>query len=81
MSKKIETPVIKTDVTPDGKEVNADSWDTMSVNELYQQLIILQERLFTAQSMGNLPLAKQVERGIKQLKGIISTKTDGSGIF
>lgn len=81
MSKKIDPPVIKTDVTPEGKEVNAEGWNNMSANELYQQLIILQERLFTAQSMGNIPLAKQIESGIKQLKGIISTKTDGSGIF
>ena len=59
------------------KEVQADRWEDMSVNDLYEQLSILQSRAFTAANMNNLPLLRQLQKGIDRCNEIITEKSGG----
>ena len=57
------------------KEVTGDLWEEMTVNQLYEQLSILQQRSYTAWSMGNQPLFDQIQVGIQRLEGIIQRES------
>ena len=59
------------------KEVQSDRWEEMSVTDLYEQLSILQSRAAVAASMNNLPMLKQIQKGIDQCNEIIAKKTGG----
>ena len=61
------------------KEVQADKWDKMSVNDLYEQLSILRSRSYTAAIMNNIPLLDQINRGIEQCEDVIAGKSDDDG--
>jgi len=58
-------------------EVQAERWEEMQLNELYDQLSILQTRAMTAANMNNLPMLQQLQRGIDRCNEIIATKSAG----
>lgn len=57
--------------------VSADEWQQMSVNELYEQKIILQNRIFATSQMKNRNITVQLQRGMIQLEAIIKIKSKG----
>jgi len=62
---------------PDGTEVelvSADEWVDMSINDLFEQKTILNNRLNTVAQFGNPQMLKQMQFGIQQLDGIIRYK-------
>lgn len=67
----------KTPIT--GKEiptVDADMWEEMTPTELYEQLYILEQRMTACYQYGSVDAAKQIQRGITRLQGIIKQKDD-----
>jgi hypothetical protein len=62
------------------KQILIHKWDSMTVNELYDQLNILHDRYFFAQKIGNVPMAEQLEKGVKKLQQLIDSKSDGVSV-
>jgi hypothetical protein len=63
--------------TPNGKEVEvvtADEWMNMSINDLFDQKLVLNNRLNIASQYGNPAMLKQIQAGIMQLEAIIRHK-------
>ena len=63
--------------TPSGKEVelvSAEEWKDMSITQLFDQLMILNNRLTAVMQFGNPAMIKQIQMGIKQLDTIIKYK-------
>ena len=56
--------------------IKPELWGNMSVTELYKQLDILNTRYYTAISLKNLDMQKQIQRGIDQLRELIDSKHD-----
>lgn len=65
------TPITRQKV----EDVDAMSWDKMSLEQLHNQLHIMENRLLYAQSLGKEEIYKQVLVGVNQLKLIIINKT------
>lgn len=63
------------DTTEETKPINADKWETLSVSDLYEQKIILQERMHTAITMNHFQMAEQIQNGIFRIDNIIQRKT------
>jgi hypothetical protein len=62
---------------PDGTEVelvSADEWANMSITQLFEQQLILQNRLTAVMQYGNPAMIKQITIGVKQLEAIINQK-------
>lgn len=64
------TPITKREV----QVVDQSLWPTMQVHDLYDQLIILQQRYFAMLDMGKGQIADQLQFGIKQLEALIAYK-------
>ena len=62
---------------PKSELVDVELWPKMTIGELYGQLSVLQERLFTATSMNNQPMADQIQKGIDHCNAILRSKTNG----
>lgn len=60
--------------------VSADKWQEMTVNELYEQKMILQNRIFASSEMKNRSVMTQLQRGMVQLEAIIQQKSNGDTI-
>ncbi len=63
--------------TPSGAEVElvtADEWNDMSVTQLFDQRIILNNRFAACSQFGNPGMLKQMQLGIRQLDMIIRYK-------
>jgi hypothetical protein len=63
--------------TPSGQEVelvSADEWANMSVTQLWDQKMILNNRLTAVMQYGNPLMIKQINAGIAQLDAIIRHK-------
>jgi hypothetical protein len=63
------TPITKQEI----KQVSAHEWENLTVGQLYDQLLILQQRKFSCQQHAPL-MVNDIERGIKQLQLIIDKK-------
>ena len=63
--------------TPSGKEVelvSADEWKDMNVTQLFDQKMVLNNRLTAVLQYGNPAMIKQITIGIQQLDAIIAHK-------
>lgn len=63
--------------TPSGTEVevvSADEWMGMSVTQLFDQRIVLANRLALCAQFGNPGMLKQINMGINQIDAIIKYK-------
>ncbi len=63
--------------TPSGREVelvSADKWMDMSVTELFDQRITLNNRLNAVMTFGNPAMIKQLQLGVMQIDNIIKHK-------
>ena len=63
--------------TPSGQEVelvSAEEWKDMTVTQLFDQQMILNNRLTAVMQYGNPAMIKQITIGIKQLEAIIAYK-------
>jgi len=64
-------------MTPSGKEVelvSADEWMDMTVSQLFDQRIVLNNRLAIILECGNPAMIKQIQIGIKQLDAVLQHK-------
>ena len=50
------------------KELRSDLWDKLTLNELWLQKILLQQRMDFCGSRGKVEMRKQMERGMKFLE-------------
>lgn len=75
------TKVIDTAYTPTENTIQADDWGNMNINELYEQKMILQNRIFAASEIKNRPLLLQLQQGMIQLENIIQIKSYGETII
>ena len=63
--------------TPSGQEVelvSAEEWKDMTITQLFDQQMILNNRLTAVMQYGNPAMIKQITIGIKQLEAIIAYK-------
>lgn len=60
------------------KHLRSDLWSKMSLNDLWLQKILLQQRIDFANQMGNIGLKEQMERGMKMLQVYIEEKSKSS---
>ena len=63
--------------TPSGQEVelvSADEWKDMNITQLFDQKMVLNNRLTAVMQYGNPAMIKQITIGIKQLDAIIAYK-------
>ena len=58
-------------------ELNADLWGTMSLHDLYEQEILLQNRIDFALRVGNAPMQEQLQRGMAGLQALIKFRNKG----
>lgn len=65
------TPITRQEI----HDVDAMNWDTMSLEQLHDQLHIMETRLMYAQSLMKDEIYSQVLAGINHLKAIIIKKT------
>ena len=49
-------------------ELRSDFWDKLTLNELWLQKILLQQRIDFCNSRGKVDMRKQMERGMKFLE-------------
>ncbi len=66
-------------ITPSGKsveDISADDWADMTVTELFDQKIILNNRLSIVAAHGTPAMMKQIKIGMMQLESIINSKED-----
>lgn len=59
------------------KELNAEMWGDMSLHDLYEQEILLQQRIDFAIHVDNVPLIEQFKRGMLGLQALIKFKNKG----
>jgi len=65
------------DLTPSGNEVelvSADEWANMNVSQLFDQRIVLNNRLAIVSQYGNPGMIKQIQMGIQQLDVVLQYK-------
>lgn len=72
-----ETPVTHEAI----EEVNADQWPLLPTQILQQQYVILNKRLIAAQSVPNVEIIKQIQRGLVQLKYIIDERDEDTKLI
>ena len=65
------TPITRQEIG----DVFGDQWEKMSLEQLYHQLDIMEQRLLYANSLGKEEIYRQVLLGVNQLKAIIIRKT------
>ena len=65
------TPITRQPIT----QVDADSWDKMSLNQLHEQLIALENRLQYAQGIGHIDIVNQLQLGVRQVTAMINKRT------
>lgn len=59
------------------KDLNAELWGTMTLHDLYEQELLLQDRIDFAIRVGNEPLHEQLVRGMQSLQALIKFKNKG----
>jgi len=74
------TKVIDTSAPQTENIVSANEWQEMTVNQLYEQKMILQNRIFASSEMKNRSLMLQLQKGMVQLEAIIQQKSKGDTI-
>jgi len=72
--------VIDTSSPPTENIILADEWHSMNINELYEQKIILQNRIFASSEIKNRSLLLQLQKGMVELEAIIQQKSKGETI-
>ena len=72
----------KRDYNPE-KDLRADLWDTMPLQELWQQKVVMNNRITYLQQMGRNDIALQVARGMQRLEVLIEEhgKDEAISIF
>ena len=55
-------------------ELRSDLWETMSLNDLWLQKILMQQKIDFANNIGNSALKIQLERGMQVLQVLIEEK-------
>jgi len=74
------TKVIDTSAPQTENIVSANEWQEMTVNQLYEQKMILQNRILASSEMKNRSLMLQLQKGMVQLEAIIQQKSKGDTI-
>ncbi len=65
------TPVTKRPI----QQIKADEWGKMTVNDLYEQRSVLQNRVYVAAQIGNSALMQQLQIGVAHLDALIEQKS------
>jgi len=87
--KDVKGPISVTDdITPithqPVNQITANEWSALSLTELWEQRVTLDNRLNYALQLGHSELIKQLQRGLSQLDEIIkqrSSTSDDSGLI
>lgn len=67
-----ETPITRQKI----RQLDAEQWPNMSLNELYDQRVILANRIHMASLYGNNPgVVLQLQQGLASLDGVIMQKS------
>ena len=65
-------------VTPTTREkieqIDANNWPSMSVSELYDQRILLSNRIAKAAAAGNISVVQQLERGLQTIDALLNER-------
>lgn len=56
-------------------ELRSDMWEKLSLNDLWLQKILLQQRINYCISTGKIDMRKQMERGMAFLQALIDEKS------
>jgi len=71
---------ISADVTPTTREpiyqVTPEKWGQMDINQLWDQRIILNNRVVKALQSGHADIAKQVQAGLNSLDALLQYRND-----
>ncbi len=71
---------INADITPVTRQkiesVTPEKWGEMDINMLYDQRIIMQERVVKSLQAGHAEIAKQVQQGLNSLDVLLQYKAD-----
>lgn len=59
--------------------LRADKWDTMGLQDLWHQKILLQEKINYCNSIGQMQMVQQMENGMKRLHARIEEKSVEEG--
>lgn len=75
--KNIEGAIpVNSDVTPITRkkieQVDASKWHEMTTQQLFDQKVILTERLYQAQMVGNYHIVQQIQKGIQALDALLT---------
>lgn len=70
---------VEGDITPITRQkvekVDAGEWEAMSVSQLHEQLLTMENRLLYVRQIGHDEMTTQLIRGINLLRGLIHLKT------
>lgn len=72
-----ETPITHVPI----EEVNADQWHLLPTQKLQMQYVTLNKRLLAAQSVPNLGIIQQIQRGLVQLQAIIDERDEDTKLI
>lgn len=71
---------INADITPITRvkieQVTPEKWHLMDINALWDQRIILANRMIAANQSGHMELAKQVNAGVMRIDALLEKKAD-----
>jgi len=71
---------INADITPITRvkieQVTKDKWPLMDTSALWDQRIILTNRMIAANQAGHMEIAKQINVGVAQLDALLQKKSD-----
>jgi len=66
------TPITHQPILP----VDSSEWHNLTIKQLYEQMEILNERMYSVGAMGKVEVVRQIQRGIMQLQATIDAKTE-----
>lgn len=71
---------INADITPITRvkieQVTPEKWHLMDINALWDQRIILANRMIAANQAGHMEIAKQVNAGVMRIDALLQKKSD-----
>jgi len=71
---------INADITPITRvkidQVNPEKWHLMDINALWEQRIILTNRMIAANQAGHMEIAKQINAGVMKIDFLLKKKAD-----
>lgn len=61
-------------IEQEGQSINAEKWSTMTLNQLYKQKTLLNNRLETSYRLQNEIILGSLQKGLNDIKYLISIK-------